>query len=304
MKSWSKLGVIYSPRKIDEMLSTHASNALPILMSGDVYRVFFSGRNFENKSSVGWFDLDIVKQEVLDVCDEVFLSCNEKDREYYSHGISLGCYLHHGVDINIYFMAWQIEGNNHWRGDIGRFSVDENRKLKYVDDAPYMSSDEEDPISLSYPFILEDDGLFKMWYGSTISWDSPNGEMIHVIKYATSKDGVNWDKHGIAIPFELGIAQAFSRPCVIKLAGFYHMWFSYRSGDGSTYRIGYAKSIDAINWNVNFDSGITPSNDGWDSEMVCYPYVFSHKEKTYMLYNGNSHGKTGIGLAVYSEEEV
>uniref|UniRef100_A6VTI2 Glycosyl hydrolase family 32 N-terminal domain-containing protein n=1 Tax=Marinomonas sp. (strain MWYL1) TaxID=400668 RepID=A6VTI2_MARMS len=304
MKNWSKQGLIYAPLKIDEMLSTHASNALPIFISDDVYRVFFSGRNSENKSSVGWFDFDIVKQEILYICDETFLSCSEKSRKYYSHGISLGCYLHDGVDIYVYFMAWQIEGNNHWRGDVGRFCLDQSKKLKYVDDTPYMISDEEDPVSLSYPFILKDDGLFRMWYGSTISWDSPNGEMVHVIKYATSKDGVNWDKHGIAIPFELGVAQAFSRPCVIKRAGIYHMWFSYRSGDGSTYRIGYAKSIDAINWDVDFDSGVAPSKDGWDSEMVCYPYIFSHKEKVYMLYNGNAHGKTGIGLAVYSEVEI
>jgi|TARA_R110001583_G_scaffold179067_5_gene335589 hypothetical protein len=304
MKSWSKLCLIYAPINIDEMISTHASNALPILVSDDVYRIFFSGRDSENKSSVGWFDFDIVKKEILNVCDETFLSCKENNRKYYSHGISLGCFLNDGVDINVYFMAWQIEGNNHWRGDVGRFSLDSRKKIKNVDDTPYMTSDKEDPISLSYPFILKDNGLFRMWYGSTISWDSPNGEMVHVIKYATSMDGVTWNKHGLAIPFQLGVAQAFSRPCVLKRSGTYHMWFSYRSGDGSTYRIGYASSTDAMNWKIDLDSGVAPSIEGWDSEMVCYPYVFVHKEKVYMLYNGNSHGKTGIGLAVCNEVEV
>ena len=36
----------------------------------------------------------------------------------------------------------------------------------------------------------------------------------------------------------------------------------------------------------------------WDSEMICYPYVFEHKDDLYMLYNGNDYGKTGFGLAV------
>ena len=31
--------------------------------------------------------------------------------------------------------------------------------------------------------------------------------------------------------------------------------------------------------------------------MVEYPYVFKHKKKLYMLYNGNSYGASGIGLA-------
>ena len=34
--------------------------------------------------------------------------------------------------------------------------------------------------------------------------------MIHVIKYETSKDGEYWDKHGLAIPYELGVAEVFS----------------------------------------------------------------------------------------------
>jgi len=41
--------------------------------------------------------------------------------------------------------------------------------------------------------------------------------------------------------------------------------------------------------------GIGLSEDGWDSEMICYPFVFRHKDKTYMLYCGNGYGKTGFG---------
>ena len=46
------------------------------------------------------------------------------------------------------------------------------------------------------------------------------------------------------------------------------------------------------------NSFIDVSNDGWDSEMICYPYVFDHKGKRYMLYNGNDYGKKGFGLAI------
>ena len=47
--------------------------------------------------------------------------------------------------------------------------------------------------------------------------------------------------------------------------------------------------------------GIDVSKNGWDSEMICYPYVFDHKGKRYMLYNGNGYGKTGFGLAVLEQ---
>jgi hypothetical protein len=40
------------------------------------------------------------------------------------------------------------------------------------------------------------------------------------------------------------------------------------------------------------------SGSGFDSGMVCYPYVVLHGKKKYMFYNGNSFGRDGIGLAV------
>jgi hypothetical protein len=49
-------------------------------------------------------------------------------------------------------------------------------------------------------------------------------------------------------------------------------------------------------------AGIGLSTEGWDSEMIEYPFVFDHNGDRYMLYNGNGYGKTGFGLAVLSHE--
>ena len=196
-------------------------------------------------------------------------------------------------------MAWQIRKEGHWRGDIGRIRLsDDNCTLKLDPNEVFIGCDEEDKVSLSYSWVIQDNNIYKMWYGSTIDWKSKNGEMIHVIKYATSKDGEKWQKHGLAVPYELGVAQAFSRPTVAKDNDGYHMWFSYRSGDGTKYRLGYAHSLDGKTWHRKKNSGIDVSDYGWDSEMICYPFVFDHKGERYMLYNGNDYGKTGFGLAI------
>ena len=57
-------------------------------------------------------------------------------------------------------------------------------------------------------------------------------------------------------------------------------------------------SKDLIKWK-RFDkfSGITISRNGWDNQMICYPYVFRIKKDFYMLYNGNNYGRTGFGFA-------
>lgn len=295
---WIKKGQIFTLSNSLENKKTHASNPLAIHLEEDVFRVFYSIRNEENKSSVSYVDIDIVAEKVVNDCQSTIFGFGLED-SFYSHGVSIGnCYSQNGNDY-ILFMGWQIRGDNHWRGDVGRLQLLNKKELILDPQDPFMKSDDIDTISLSYPWVVYDEGIYKMWYGTTLDWTSDNGEMIHVIKYATSIDGLNWNKHGIAIPYEIGIAQAFSRPTVIIDTKGYHMWYSYRSGDGTKYRIGYSFSQDGLHWERQHDNvGIDVASSGWDSEMICYPYVFEHKGNTYMLYNGNDYGKTGFGLAI------
>jgi hypothetical protein len=82
------------------------------------------------------------------------------------------------------------------------------------------------------------------------------------------------------------------------------MWYSFRAQpEIQTYRIGYAESTDGLSW-IRLDQhvGIDISSSGWDSEMICYPRVFEHNKRLYMLYNGNDYGKSGFGLAVLEEK--
>ncbi|MGO4153368.1 hypothetical protein [Cupriavidus sp. YAF13] len=299
---WAKLGQVYNPQGIHPKLLTHAANPLPILLDGDVYRVFYSGRDEQNRSSVGFVDLDVVKNEVVYVHDRPVFGHGSEDT-FYSHGVSIGnCYEVDGYQY-ILFMGWQCPPGEHWRGEVGRLRLTVGRdwQLQLDGHSPFMALDELDPISLSYPWVSrEHDGSYRMWYGSTLTWDAGNGEMLHVINRATSCDGRNWVKGGLAVPYKLGVSQAFSRPTVIgNERDGYHMWFSYRSGDKTSYRIGYATSDDGDNWLSRLeDVGIGTSASGWDSEMIEYPFVFAHKGRWLMLYNGNGYGRTGFGVAV------
>ena len=44
--------------------------------------------------------------------------------------------------------------------------------------------------------------------------------------------------------------------------------------------------------------GIDRSAEGWDSIMMCYPYVFQHNGRKYLFYNGNGFGESGLGYAI------
>ncbi len=301
---WKKLGLIYCPEPIHPKLITHAANPLPVLLEGDVYRVFFSGRDVENRSSVGFVDMDLVKRKVIYVHDRPVFTHGDEN-SFFSHGVSIGnCYTVKGTHF-ILFMAWQCPAGRHWRGVVGRLVLHDDCSMTLDGDRPFMETDETDQVSISYPWVIQDeDGLYRMYYGSTVSWDTGNGEMLHVINQASSVDGNQWKREGLAVPYCIGVAQAFSRPTVVgnKNNG-YHMWFSYRSGAGTTYRIGYAFSSDGNVWDIDLEKvGIDVSPSGWDSEMIEYPFVIDHKGQRYMLYNGNHYGKTGFGIAVLNND--
>jgi hypothetical protein len=104
----------------------------------------------------------------------------------------------------------------------------------------------------------------------------------------------------LIIPLLDEYEHSFGRPSVIKIDGTYHMWFAHRgTKDYTTYRIGYAASADGQIWTRDDKlSGISISDNGWDSESICYPYLVEHDGVLFMLYNGNNYGETGFGYAV------
>jgi hypothetical protein len=299
---WKKMGRVFCPDCNNAKLRSHASNPLALHLEGDIFRVLYSGRDEQNRSSVGFVDIDISRRTVVYSHPEPIFVHGDRG-SFFSHGVSIGnLYVCRGNQF-ILFMGWQVCPGEHWRGDIGRLALHDKKDLVLTPDYSLLGRDEEDPISLSYPWVILDQGILKMWYGSTVCWDAGNGEMIHIVKYATSTDGVNWQKHGQAIPYEVGVAQAFSRPSVVVGNDGYHMWFSYRDGKGTKYRIGYAHSSDGLCWETELNrSGIEISDSGWDSEMIEYPFVFDHKGQRFMLYNGNDYGRTGFGLAVLERD--
>ena len=120
----------------------------------------------------------------------------------------------------------------------------------------------------------------------------------------TSADGLTWVKNNkILIQEKNDGNESQASPCVFYKNGKYNMFFCY--WDPTTFRetksrkIGYAYSIDFINWTRNvLKAGIDVSEEGdWDSDMKCYPNLVEVNGKFFLLYNGNEFGQYGFGVA-------
>lgn len=138
-----------------------------------------------------------------------------------------------------------------------------------------------DDQGVAFPTVIYD-GTYKMWYTGT-------GSGVRKIGYATSTDGITWNKSAsnpVLTPGSPGSWDAgqVSNPTVFKLASTYHMWYS--AGLTTSGGIGHATSTDGIVWVKDpANPVISAGGTGWDA-IVIAPSVSHDNCLFQMVYTG------------------
>ena len=295
--NWQKCGHIFVP---DQSMHSHASVPIADHLHDNVFKIYFSVRDINNISYTWSLDYDIALNKIIEIGKEPILSPGMPGT-FDDAGAMASCLMTHNGIKYLYYIGWNISKSVPFRNAIGLAIKKPDGQFEKYSQGPIIDRGIHDPVFTASSCVLYHENKFKMWYLSCIGWDMSDAPRhSYNIKYAESVDAINWTRTGItAIDFKDEYEYAISTPRVIIEHGKYKMWYSYRaSKENSTYRIGYAESSDGINFTrMDNSAGIDVSQEGWDSEMICYPYVFDHNDCRYMLYNGNSYGKTGFGLA-------
>ncbi len=305
--SWKKKGLIFQPSGEFGWMISHAQVPTVHVME-DRFRVFFSTRNSVGKSLTACIDLDknnpsIIKQlynqPVLDF---------GMPGTFDDDGVMPSYALQHEHKLYLYYSGWNQRVNVPYHNAMGlAVSQDEGLSFTRLYEGPIMDRIKTEPYLAVTPSVYKDKNSWKMWYVSGIRWQliEQKYEPVYVIKYAHSTDGVNWERPNLTCIEQAHENEAFSHPNVVKIDDTFHMWFccrdshDYRDGSGS-YKIGYATSFDGMSWQrKDAQAGISPAEEGWDSKMICYPYVVKLGKKLMMFYNGNSFGKSGFGYAIW-----
>jgi hypothetical protein len=300
---WTKRGLIYSPAGDQPWARTHALLPTPLVDGGDTVRVFFSSLDDNRFGGAGWADIAFTpaKATVTATASAPLLQAGERGT-FDDCGVVPSCALRVHENLFLYYAGFQRAERVPYLIFSGVAAGDRNGGVfRRRSRTPVLDRCASEPFSRGAPFVLNENGDFRMWYWSCTHW-SEGAQGVHyntVIRHATSPDGLHWraDEH-ICIAPDLENEYAVGRPWVIRESGLFRMWYSIRSRDEG-YTIGYAESGDGIHWERrDQDVGIAKSADGWDSEMICYPAVFDQGGVRYMLYNGNRCGRTGFGYAV------
>jgi len=158
----------------------------------------------------------------------------------------------------------------------------------------------------------EEDSVWKMWYSAGRveigTWREPK-----LMGYATSKDGIHWQKHKnnpviSPLPNIWWLSKAVSSLNVVKQDKCYYGFFNALSTDGRS-RVGYCESKDCIIWDLKSSDLILDlgSSNDFDASHCFRPFpMYDEKENIWKIWYNGKRGEEllsqeTIGYA-YSEQ--
>jgi len=218
-----------------------------------------------------------------------------------------------------------FDGSEYKMWYTGGTSTSQNLQIGYATSVDGMnwSKDSSNPIltpgntgtweagAVGTPTVILDGSEYKMWYAASMT--NPPTQIR--IGYATSTDGISWQKDILNNPvLDLGSSGEWddywvTQPTVVKDGSTYKMWYTGSRLPIGTERIGYAISPDGINW-TKYDDPSTPNAPfaesdpvlevtagAWDQFYVFQPCVIINSSNFEMWYAGNNGSIQSIGHA-------
>jgi sucrose-6-phosphate hydrolase SacC (GH32 family) len=311
---WQKLGKIFDPAEhnLADGYSIFAKSPQALVFDEFVRIYFCVQKKTENGKYVScphYADFDKNLCHLRNVSSHPAIALGELGH-FDEHGIFPMNVLRHENRIMAFTTGWSRRTSVSIDMEIGfAESFDDGATFtKPGLGGPVMSPTYNEPFLVGDGFVRFSNGAFHMWYIFGDKWRQATAavepDRYYRIAYAHSPDGVNWERDGRYIIETKSENECQALPTVFTAGGRYHMYFCYRDAFDfrqnreKAYRLGYACSVDGLNWTrCDEAAGIDVTPGSWDSDMMCYPHAFECDGNHYLLYNGNEFGKNGFGAA-------
>jgi len=165
---------------------------------------------------------------------------------------------------------------------------------KYPNNPVLSASEDGSDGTKNYaPFVMFENGIFKMWYHGVSG-------LIFKIYYAESPDGIHWNKtvkEPVVSPLSDHGEIAAAEPWVIHDETGYKMWFN-AFGTNYVYRMRYATSVDGIHWDIRTEPVLDGQYGSWDAIGITHPSIY-YDGSLYHLWYSSSNIQSGwkVGYA-------
>ena len=168
---------------------------------------------------------------------------------------------------------------------------------KHPDPVLLAGSASWESAAVSHPFVMPDSNGYKMWYSG-----SSAGASQTAFGYATSPDGINWQKDTLNNPVLLsGTIGQWDRvvygPEILYIDSLYYMFYTGQNNLYQSDKVGLATSYDGIhNW-YKHGPVLQPTSGQWDGSRTILGCVFMEDDTLKMYYAGSNGSNWEIGLA-------
>jgi predicted GH43/DUF377 family glycosyl hydrolase len=212
-------------------------------------------------------------------------------------------------DINRPVVVKRADGYHMWytgqtkdRSSIGYATSADGVKWKRMSEQPVLTAERTwEKVAVMCPHVMWDSKVrvFRMWYSGGEQYEPD------AIGYATSADGLRWQKLGGEPVFQadakIGWEKYKVTACqVIVLDGWYYMFYiGFRDIDHA--QIGIARSRNGISgWErLAANPIISPGKDEWDGDACYKPFAILNARQWSLWYNGRKGSVEQIGLATH-----
>lgn len=302
---WKKCGKIYCPSgehewEVDTFMTPHAIR----LNQGEI-RIYGGVRDADGVSRIKYIDVDEKNPSII-IRISQFPSLDIGNPGCFDdNGVILGDVLSVGSKIYMYYVGFQHVQKVKFFAFSGlAISEDHGEHFIRRAETPIFDRSPSGRFGRCIHTVFYENGEFVCYYAVINDWKVINGipYPIYNIWRTVSKDGIHFPNEDTCLCVDTqGSEYRIGRPKVYKTKDGYEMFYT-RDLISKEYLVGYAVSRDGINWQrKDGEAGLEKSSDGWDSQMACYPVKLIAANRTYLFYNGNNMGKTGVGYAVLKQ---
>ncbi len=307
---WKKKGILWRPDKKNVWSQKFGILPTPFQIREDSIRIFFATTDADNIGRISFIDVDAANpcNILSDASDPILME--GAPGSFDDSGVNPSFIETYGSEIRLYYIGYQRSLKVPYLLFSGlALSTDGGKTFSRRNEVPFLDRRDCETSIRSAPVVVGTDMGRRIFYVSASGWQTgtsgkswPTYSIRTIL--ANDPDGLDWSGTSRIcvspnfVDGEIGLG----RPWVIRENGMYRMWYSIRylePGENLVYRrIGYAESINAVEWTRLDDQfAFDRSADGWDSQMVCYPATIRSGDKLIMFYNGNGNGAEGFGYA-------
>lgn len=298
---WTKKGLVFSQNGTVEWRRSSALTPQPFLIDANTIRVYAGFRDSEGISRIGYVDVDSENPLIVKKISDKPVLDRGRDGCFDDNGVILGDVIQYGDKLRMYYVGFQLVKRAKFLAFTGLAeSIDQGETFHRVSEAPVLDRSNGSTTITAIHSILYHEGKWKAWFASGDDWQNINGVNYpkYNIWYTESNNGIDFsNEKKLCVDVE-GDEYRIGRPSVYLKNNKFYMLYTKGGKAGEDYFPGLATSSDGIKWKRKDDDfGMTLSEDGFDSQHLCYPRIVEVGSNSYAFYNGNNMGSEGFGVA-------